>query len=297
MVVMRILITRIGFVALLTCICASGAMADDNYVYLPEQNLSEPGTIGLINSAKSNVEIATNEPTDARRNKRRMKFFNQGIESALRKFDGYPPIQSYEQARLSLRLAFIRVASNELIYLRRQEFSTEETPARFLELYDKMAVWAEKIILMDGAEVFHLHKQYKLSHGHYGHRDIARNLFELAIEKKNSAALWERFYEYLLKSKNEPNACAAERILKKLFTLGDHKAALELARRYKDGDRFIKDRARAVYWYAKALTLEGKDIVTPIMMDLGREFTEMDKYWLHFWRRSEVPPSCLTEPR
>ena len=304
MVVMKIFIARLSIISLLICATTIGAVADDNYVYPLDFNISEFEIVRLIISTKADKVINANGLIDASRDKRRLDFFNRKIETALQQFNGYPPIKSYQRARHRLRLAFIGIGSNELIYLRRQEFSILETPARFLKLYDKVALWAEKIILMDGAEIFHFHKYYKLSRGGYRHREIAKRLFELAVKKNHPAALWERFYDYLLKSKGEPHACSAERILKKLYTLGDHKAVLELARRYKDGDRFANDRAWAVYWYAKALLLKGEDIVlkgedvvTSVMIELGREFDESDKYWLHFWLRSEAPPVCLTEPR
>ncbi len=275
MVVMIRFITRIGVVALLTCVSAFGAAADDNYVYPPG---AEPFDYG----ENFPPELKTPNLYDE------ISVPDRALISAYDEFKGTylkaDPILALNSLRMFVlrkRLDKVRENLNWAI--------TQGWDEDFIDLFRRAIEWGDHIWHSDGAYVW---AQSKIEEGrspHKSHEDVKFWLESVARKKKYAPAL----YDYVQKENLNPKADIfdVERARTTLTDLGAQNyepAIQQLIEYFMTGAHWPKHMGAAYFWFRRGEDL-GLDL-SPWRPRIEQFVSEQDRTWAQSFRdQGEVP--------
>jgi len=159
--------------------------------------------------------------------------------------------QTKELADEHLRLFVLRAETPETIKIQRDLLLQQKRPADFIEHFDAAVKWLQSFELDDGSRAYALSKAYKKRTDNKVYNGIWQRLRWLSETKQYPPALFEAA-ERRFNSPKQIHWQMGCSILQRLAKSGKVAAALELGRRYKDGDNLLKDNELALYWLTKA---------------------------------------------
>ena len=234
MVVMIKLIARIGIVALLTCVSAFGAMADDNYVYPPGVEPFDYGDDFSPELLKSNPYNEVDVP-------------DFSLTSAYNDFMGTyldpDPIEAVNGLRMFVLEKRLDRVSENLDWAIAQGCNKD-----FTDLFQRAIDWGDHIWHSDGDYVWAQSKIEEDMSLHESHKRVKRTLEYVAIKKEYAPAE----YDYALKNYFNPesksyNPLTGKYRLSETADKGFEPALQQLLERHLTGHALEKDLGAAYY--------------------------------------------------
>jgi len=264
MVVMKALITRIGIVALLVCIWASGAMADDNYVYPPGAEPYDYETDLPPEFKRPNLYDQVDVPDDA-------------LVSAYDEFKGTyskaDPVEAVNRLRLFVLDKRLDKVRGNLDWAIAQGWDEE-----FTDLFRRAIAWGDEIWHSKGAYVWAQSKVEEDRSPHESHKWVRQKMELIARKKKYAPAI----YDDVLKDFFNPESKFYSPLLAKysfyrIADKGFEPALQQLLERHLTGHVLERDLGAAYYWLKRGEQF-GFD-VTPWRSRIEREVSEQDRAW------------------
>lgn len=264
MVVMIRFITRIGIVALLTCVSAFGAMADDNYVYPPG---AEPFDYG----ENYPPELPKFSPYDE------VDVPDKTIRLAYKDFTGtsskLDPIRALNELRtfvLDKRLDKVRENLDWAI--------AQGWDKGFIDLFRRAIEWGDHIWHSDGAYVWAQSKIEENLSPHDSHKRVKWSLERIAIKKEYAPAI----FNYVMKEYFNPESTSYNPMLGRyrlsdIADKGFEPALQQLVERYLTGHVLKKHLGAAYYWLKRGEQF-GFDL-TPWRSRVEKQVSEQDRAW------------------
>ncbi len=165
----------------------------------------------------------------------------------------------------------------------------------FVEMFDEVADWVKRIDALTGEEVYKLAQQIDNDPARTRTgKLISGNLMRVAGEKKYPPAL-RAIAEQNFGEKDKWYAgCRGARALAELAKLGDRDAALELAKRFMNGDGLKMNDESAMFWFGYTAKLANAGRLDEAAAPLVERISDEDKYHAGLWIRSGTFPSCIS---
>jgi len=264
MVVMKALITRIGIVALLVCICASGVMADDNYVYPPG---AEPFDYGDDYPS----ELPKFSPFDE------IDVPDKALKIAYNFFIGtstrLDPIQSINELRkFALEKRLDKVRAN-LDWAINQGWDED-----FIDMFRRSIEWGDHICHRDGAYVWAQSKIEEDRSPHDSHKWVKWSLERIARKKEYAPAIYDdAMKEYFNPESTSYSPMLGRYRLSNIADKGFEPALQQLLERHLTGHVLERDLGAAYYWLKRGEQF-GFDVI-PWRSRIEREVSEQDRVW------------------
>lgn len=264
MVVMIKLIARIGIVALLTCVSAFGAMADDNYVYPPGAEPFDYGDDFPPELLKSNPYDEVDVP-------------DFSLTSAYNDFMGTyldaDPIEALNRLRMFVLDKRLDKVRENLDWAIAQGWDKD-----FTDLFRRVIEWGDHIWHSDGAYVWAQSKIEEDRSPHESHKRVKRTLEYVAIKKEYAPAI----YDDTMKGNLNPESKYYSPLLGKysLYEIADkgfEPALQQLLERHLTGHALEKDLGAAYYWLKRGEQF-GFDL-TPWRSRIEQQVSEQDRAW------------------
>lgn len=278
MVVMIRFITRIGIVALLTCVSAFGAMADDNYVYPPGAEPPPPEAytqplFGQPIPPHLYDEIRVPDPA---------------LKSAYDEFTGEygkaDPIMSLNSLRIFVLAKRLDKVRENLNWAIEQEWDED-----FIDLLRRSIEWGDHIWHSDGAYVWAQSKIEEDRSPHDSHKRVKFWIESVARDKKYAPAQ----YDYIQKRILDPSSqfYDVERARTSLTDLGAQNfepAIQQLIENFMIGDVWPQHFGAAYFWFKRG---EGLGFDLSLWRSrIEQLVSEQDRTWAQSFRdQGEVP--------
>lgn len=278
MVVMKALITRIGIIVLTTCICASGAMADDNYVYPPG---AEPPPLESYTQPMFGQPIPPHLYDE-------ISVPDRALKSAYAKYTGEygkpDPIQAVNNLRMFvLRKRLDKVREN-LDWAIKQGWDED-----FTDILRRAIEWGDHIWHSDGAFVWAQSKIEEDRSPHNSHKHVKWVLEYVAIKKKYAPAEYDYVQKVNLNPKDQ--FFDVKRARSSLSDLGERNyepAIQQLIENFISGDHWPKHLGAAYFWFKRGDEL-GLDL-SPWRPRIEQLVSEQDRAWAQSFRdQGEIP--------
>lgn len=175
----------------------------------------------------------------------------------------------------------------------RQEIVRRGYLPGFVEMFDDVADWIKRIDAMTGEELYKLSREIdndpeRTRTG----KLISGKLMRDAGKKKYPPALRAVADQHFSEKSNRFAGCRGARALAELAKLGDRDAALELAKRFMNGDGVKVNDEGALFWFGFAMILAQESEVDDEGQPLIDRMTDKEKHRVRLMLLSDTFPIC-----
>lgn len=222
------------------------------------------------------------------------KSTDRGIKSAYNDFT-VPKLRAAQKGIVEdLRFWLLSATSPEISCMREEIVRRGYLPG-FVDVFDEVAGWVKRIDDMTGEEVYNLAQEIDNDPARTRTgKLISGKLMRLAGEKKYPPALRAIAEQNFSKKEKWYAGCRGARALAELAKLGDRDAALELAKRFMNGDGLKMNDESAMFWFGYAAKLANAGRLDDAAAPLVERISDEDKYHAGLWIRSGTFPSCIS---
>ncbi len=251
--------------------------------------------VALCLLSTANTELRAEETKATAPKCQSSSIYEQLDDGVMRAYDRFSkPMFHASKASIveDLRFWMLGATSPEISCMREEMVRRGYLPG-FVEMFDDVADWIKRVDVMTGEEVYNLAQQIDNDPARTRTgKLISGNLMRVASEKKYPPALRAVADRYFNEKDNRFANCRGAKALSELAKLGDHDAALELARLYMSGDRVKASDESALFWFGYAMILAQANDLDDEAKPLFERMSDKERYLVGLMIRSDTFPIC-----